>query len=140
MTLDTIAAAMGGRVNDACGNREARGFSIDTRTLQAGDVFFAIRGDRFDGHAFVGNAIRAGAAGVVVSETPDALPERWGADAPLIVVGDTIAALQQLAAHVRRTSGSTVVAVTGSAGKSTTKEISAEFWRLDIGSFATGAT
>ena len=85
-------------------------------------MFFAIRGDRFDGHAFVADALRAGAAGAVVSA--EAMSSVAG---PLIVVNDTLVALQQLATHVRRASGSTVVAVTGSAGKSTTKEISAEF-------------
>ncbi len=132
MTLGTIAAAMSGRVGEASAGREVQGFSIDTRTLRPGDVFFAIRGDRFDGHAFVAEAIRAGAAGAVVAAGPVPLvthdahtpPESV---APLVVVEDTLAALQQLATHVRRTSGSAVVAVTGSAGKSTTKEISAEF-------------
>jgi UDP-N-acetylmuramoyl-tripeptide--D-alanyl-D-alanine ligase len=125
MTLGTIAAAMGGRVNDASRDREVGGFSIDTRSLRPGEVFFAIRGDRFDGHAFAEDAIRAGAAGAVVS---DSAAVAAGLDAaPLIVVDDTLTALQRLAQHVRRESGSTVVAVTGSAGKSTTKEISAEF-------------
>jgi len=135
MTLGTIAAAMGGTVDAAGAGRDVRGFSIDTRTLRPGDVFFAIRGDRFDGHAFVADALRAGAAGAVVSEeglaavrlpsTPlgPGTPDTTG----IIVVADTLLALQQLATHVRRESGSTVVAVTGSAGKSTTKEITAEF-------------
>ena len=124
MTLGTIAAAMGGRLDDANLDREVQGFSIDTRTLRAGDVFFAIRGDRFDGHAFVADALRAGAAGAVVSVGG---ATAGGGAAPLIVVSDTLEALQRLATHVRRASGSAVVAVTGSAGKSTTKEISAEF-------------
>jgi UDP-N-acetylmuramoyl-tripeptide--D-alanyl-D-alanine ligase len=139
MTLGEIAAATGGRV-DAGADRDAGGFSIDTRSLRPGDLFFAIRGDRFDGHAFVAEALRAGAAGAVVSEdamssmahglssvaqgfSPVGATEGVG----LVVVKDTLVALQQLATYVRRESGTPVVAVTGSAGKSTTKEISAEF-------------
>jgi UDP-N-acetylmuramoyl-tripeptide--D-alanyl-D-alanine ligase len=133
MTLGTIAAATGGTVGADSAGRAVGGFSIDTRTLRPGDLFFAIRGDRFDGHAFVADALRAGAAGAVVSEEGLAteITVRLKADtidaSRLIVVSDTLAALQQLATRVRRESGSTVVAVTGSAGKSTTKEIAAEF-------------
>jgi UDP-N-acetylmuramoyl-tripeptide--D-alanyl-D-alanine ligase len=125
MTPATIAAATGGELEGSDGERPISGFSIDTRTLSPGDVFFAIRGDRFDGHAFVADAIRKGAAAAVISERPskDLAP----ASAPIVVVGDTIAALQRLATHVRRASGAAIVAVTGSAGKSTTKEITADF-------------
>ena len=89
-------------------------------------MFVAIRGDRFDGNAYVAEAVSKGAAGALVSDA-----SLTGAAAlagtPLVVVPDTIAALQTLANRVRRESGSAVVAVTGSAGKSTTKEIIAEF-------------
>ena len=77
------------------------GFSIDTRTLRPGDLFFAIRGDRFDGHAYVADALRGGAAGAVVSDAALSRRDR-ACGAPLIVRRDTIAALQQLASHVRR--------------------------------------
>lgn len=123
LTLGAIAEAAGGRLSGGNGDRQASGFSIDTRTLQPGDLFFAIRGERFDGHAFVAAALQAGAVGAVVAERPAGVP----ADAPLVIVGDTIAALQALAHYVRKASGSPVVAVTGSAGKSTTKEIAADF-------------
>jgi UDP-N-acetylmuramoyl-tripeptide--D-alanyl-D-alanine ligase len=125
LTLGAIADAVAGRLNGHQHDRAVTGFSIDTRTLQPGDLFFAVRGDRFDGHAFVADAVRAGAAGAVVSDTSAVAPTRD--DAALIVVTDVIAALQALAGYVRRASGSRVVAVTGSAGKSTTKEISADF-------------
>ena len=123
LTLATIAEATGGTLLGA--DREVGGFSIDTRTVKAGDLFFAIRGERFDGHRFVAAAMAAGAAGAVVSDPRAIVPAAPGAS--LVVAGDTIAALQALAAYVRRASGSTVVAVTGSAGKSTTKEIAADF-------------
>jgi UDP-N-acetylmuramoyl-tripeptide--D-alanyl-D-alanine ligase len=102
------------------------GVSIDSRTLAPGDLFVAIRGDRFDGHAFVDAAMGAGAIGVVVAGGA-LVPAAWPADAVLIRVDDTTRALQALARHVRRQSGSRVVAITGSTGKTTTKEAAAAF-------------
>jgi len=86
----------------------------------------AIRGDRFDGNAYVTEAVRKGAAGALVGDPALAAVAEL-ASTPLIVVNDTVDALQRLANHVRRESGAAVVAVTGSAGKSTTKEIAADF-------------
>jgi UDP-N-acetylmuramoyl-tripeptide--D-alanyl-D-alanine ligase len=123
-----IAAAIGGRVRSGDPARRVERWSIDTRTLQPGDLFVAIRGDRFDGHEFVAAALAAGAAGVVVTATP-ALPEAGKAGpAPLLIeVADTTRALQDGAREIRRRSGAKVVAITGSAGKTTTKELTAEF-------------
>jgi UDP-N-acetylmuramoyl-tripeptide--D-alanyl-D-alanine ligase len=101
------------------------GFSIDSRTLRAGDLYFAILGERLDGHRFVQAAIDAGAAGVVVSN-PSSVPVDAGAGLVVLRVDDTTRALQRLARHVRRESGARVVAITGSAGKTTTKEMTAE--------------
>ena len=106
--------------------REVSGFSIDTRTISAGDLFLAIRGDRFDGNAYVPEAVGKGAVGAMVSDAALASVAAL-AGTPLIIVPNTVAALQTLAQRVRRDSGAAVVAVTGSAGKSTTKEITAEF-------------
>jgi UDP-N-acetylmuramoyl-tripeptide--D-alanyl-D-alanine ligase len=89
-------------------------------------MFVAIRGDRFDGNAYVAEAVGKGAVGALVSDT-GLTTDAALAGTPLVVVPDTIAALQTLANRVRRDSGTAVVAVTGSAGKSTTKEITAEF-------------
>jgi UDP-N-acetylmuramoyl-tripeptide--D-alanyl-D-alanine ligase len=98
---------------------------IDSRTLRAGDLFVALRGPRFDGHAFVADVLHRGAVGAIVErgfgEGDDrrAGPDVW---TRLIEVPDTLAALQRLA-HALRTSVATrVVAITGSAGKTTTKE------------------
>ena len=89
-------------------------------------MFVAIHGERFDGNAYVVDAFRKGAVGAIVSDA--ALTAAAGlTEVPLIVVPDTVAALQTLANRVRRDSGAAVVAVTGSAGKSTTKEITGEF-------------
>ena len=89
-------------------------------------MFVAIRGDRFDGNAYVVEAARRGAVAAIVSDA-GLIDSPELASIPLLLVPDTVVALQALAHHVRRESGAAVVAVTGSAGKSTTKEITAEF-------------
>jgi UDP-N-acetylmuramoyl-tripeptide--D-alanyl-D-alanine ligase len=101
---------------------EATGYSIDTRTLAPGDLFFAIRGERFDAHDFVATALSKGACAAVVASAKarDLLPEAHAH--PLLLVEDPLTALQTLAAAVRRHWGNRVIAVTGSAGKTTTKE------------------
>lgn len=100
----------------------AQGYSIDSRTIGAGELFFAVRGERLDGHDFILGALERGALGAVVSlarvaTLPDAVLE-----VPLLIVEDPLQALQSLAAHVRRHWGGRVVAVTGSAGKTSTKD------------------
>jgi UDP-N-acetylmuramoyl-tripeptide--D-alanyl-D-alanine ligase len=122
-----IAAVTGGRVVSGRPEQRVERWSIDTRSLAAGDLFVAVKGDRLDGHAFVAAALAAGAAGAVVTGTP-AWPEAGkAAPAPLLIqVADTTRALQDGAREVRRRSGATVVAITGSAGKTTTKELTAE--------------
>lgn len=113
MTLDLpdVARAMAAAGEPA--ERPVAGWSVDTRTLEAGDVYFALRGKR-DGHEFVPRAIEKGAAAVVV--------ETACAEARALRVADTLAALGQLAAWARRQWGGTVIGVTGSAGKTTTKD------------------
>ena len=96
----------------------AEGYSIDSRTLKPGQLFFAVKGDRFDGHDFAAQALAAGAVAAVVAHArAEQFPARR-----ILVVEDTLAALQQLGACVRRAWGKPVVGVTGSAGKTTTKE------------------
>ena len=107
--------------------QHVRGVSTDSRTVQAGSVFVALRGERFDGHRFVPDAIQRGAHGVVVSDTAClgtvALNEKNGTGPAVIGVADTEKALQDFAlAHRQRFQGS-VVAVTGSNGKTTVKEM-----------------
>jgi UDP-N-acetylmuramoyl-tripeptide--D-alanyl-D-alanine ligase len=99
------------------------GVSIDSRTCAPGDAFFAIRGPHRDGHAFVGDARARGAGAVVVSHRPAEL--HLPADFPVILVDDTTVALQRLAAFHRRRLRLPVVAITGSNGKTTTKELTA---------------
>jgi UDP-N-acetylmuramoyl-tripeptide--D-alanyl-D-alanine ligase len=90
------------------------GWSVDTRTLQPGDLFFALRGPQHDGHDYVATARDRGAVAVVV--------DRPVPGAEMLLVRDTLAALQRLAAAVRQNWGGVVVGVTGSAGKTTTKD------------------
>jgi len=114
---------MNGRLVAGDEERYVTGFSIDSRTLATGDLFFAIVAKR-DGHDFVPAAFKRRAAGVVVSR-PVAVGD--DSDSFVVEVADTTKALQDLARWVRRKSGARVVAITGSAGKTTTKDTIAEF-------------
>jgi UDP-N-acetylmuramoyl-tripeptide--D-alanyl-D-alanine ligase len=95
------------------------GISIDSRTLAPGEAYFAIRGDVHDGHAFVDAALKAGAALAVVEA---AQRDNFTADAPLLIVNDVLAALCDLARAARARLSAQVIAVTGSVGKTSTKE------------------
>ncbi len=96
----------------------ASGVSIDSRTVAPGDLFVAIAGPNFDGHSFVADALKKGAAAAVVSRRPDGVAE----NAPLLIVADPFKALQDLARASRARSQARIVAVTGSVGKTGTKE------------------
>jgi len=96
----------------------ATGVSIDSRTVASGDLFVALAGPTHDAHDFVADALNRGAAGALVSRKPEGLPE----DAPLILVPDTLAALTALGQAGRARSKARVIAVTGSVGKTGTKE------------------
>ncbi len=129
MNLTLAEAAMGaGGVLEAPSSVEnagalvATGYSIDSRTVAPGELFFAVRGERLDGHDFVAGAFERGAVAAVVSRARVAsLPDAALAH-PLLITEDPLVALQSLASHVRRQWGRLVVAITGSAGKTTTKE------------------
>ncbi|MBZ5507359.1 MAG: UDP-N-acetylmuramoyl-tripeptide--D-alanyl-D-alanine ligase [Acidobacteriia bacterium] len=100
----------------------AMGYSIDSRTLNPGDLFIAIAGERFDGHDYVEAALEKGAVGAIVHSD-----KTYAADARRVLrVEDTVKALQSLGAAARRLWGKPLLAVTGSAGKTTTKEILAD--------------
>src|SRR5215467_3896931 len=101
------------------GHAIAQGYSIDSRTVQPGELLFAVKGERLDGHDFVEQAIAKGAAGAVVGR--DQL-SRYRSQSDLLAVDDTLAALQKLATAVRKLWGKTAIAITGSMGKTTTKE------------------
>ncbi|HVJ54506.1 MAG TPA: UDP-N-acetylmuramoylalanyl-D-glutamyl-2,6-diaminopimelate--D-alanyl-D-alanine ligase [Aliidongia sp.] len=97
----------------------ATGVSIDSRTLEQGDLFVALVGPRVDGHAHITEALARGAAGAVVARLPGDLPEH----APLVQVDDTQSALEKLGDAARRRSTARILAVTGSVGKTGTKEM-----------------
>ncbi len=112
---EDAAAATGGTGAVAW---RASGVSIDSRTVAPGDVFVALKGPNFDGHGFVAKALAAGAAAALVSERPEGV----AADAPLLVCADTFTALEQLGRAGRVRAAAKIIAVTGSVGKTGTKE------------------
>lgn len=114
-TSDDAAAATGGRVTAAWA---ATGVSIDTRTIAPGDLFVALQADR-DGHDFVAQALARGAAAALVSRIPDGV----ASDAPLLVVPDVLVALEDLGRAGRARMTGRVIAITGSVGKTSTKEM-----------------
>jgi len=119
-SLAAVAAAVRGALLDPhAADLTFSSASLDSRTLTPGQLFFAIRGPRFDGHAYLDAVAERGAIAAVVS---NALPQ-GPRSLPLIRVDDTAAALTDLAASIRRSWGGPLVAVTGSTGKTTTKDM-----------------
>ncbi len=122
MTFKEIAVAARGVLKEGSPDARPSGVSVDTRTLREGEVFFALKGPNFDGHAFVGEAFKKKASGVVVEKGSGVeIP-----DGPVAVfVEDTLKALGDTAASLRRRIRLPLVAVSGSTGKTTTKEMAA---------------
>lgn len=114
-TSAEIAAAVNGTAEAAF---TATGVSIDSRKVGKGDLFVALQGPNFDGHDFIARALEAGAAGIIAHRRPDDV----AANAPIILVKDTLRALQDLGAAARNRSQAKFIAVTGSVGKTSTKE------------------
>jgi len=114
-TEKSAANATGGR---SVGTWRATNVSIDSRTVRPGDLFCALEGDRFDGHDFCADAFEKGAAAVLVTRLPDGVNQ----NAPRLEVDDTLQALSDLGADARKRSRARLVAVTGSVGKTGTKE------------------
>ncbi len=120
-TLDRIAAALADQASAKLprGSSEVGGITTDTRKIGKGDVFVALRGERFDGHDYLRDAVRDGASAVVVSRAPklDTL------GVPIFEVRDTLIALGALAHYWRRAWGKTIIGVAGSNGKTSTKDL-----------------
>jgi len=114
-TAQDATAATGGRSTQ---DWQANGVSIDTRTLASGDLFVALTDTR-DGHAFVASALAKGAAAALVSHIPEGLAP----DAPLLIVPDVLQALERMAVFARTRTRARVVGVTGSVGKTSTKDM-----------------
>lgn len=115
-TLDRLAAALG---DGPRGPIALRGVTTDTRTIAAGDAFVALRGERFDAHDFLADAVKGGAAALVV-ERPEAAS---GLGVPVYTVEDALVALGALGRFRREAWGRPVIAVAGSNGKTSTKEL-----------------
>lgn len=115
ITLDFILNATDGRLSGACYNCRCTHVSSDTRTLRPGSLFIALHGERFDGNAYLETAFQKGAVAAVA--------ERELAGCPVVVVKDAARALRDLAARYRRTLPLQTVGVTGSVGKTSTKEM-----------------
>ena len=122
LDLEAVARAIGAA--GAPPAVAAGGWSVDTRTQNAGDVYFALRGPRHDGHDFIAAAVEKGAAAVVA--------ERPAGTRCELVVADSLAALQDLARWARGRWGGKVVGVTGSAGKTTTKDAIAHLLSTEL--------
>src|SRR4051812_13127434 len=114
-TWQAATAATAGSVSQGW---QARGVSIDSRNVALGDLFIALKGPNFDGHDYVAGALDKGAAVAMVTHRPENVAD----NADLIVVDDTMDGLSALARYRRAQSGARIVAVTGSVGKTGTKE------------------
>jgi len=116
-TIDEIVGATGGRMEGEV-ILPLNGVAIDSRAITEGDIFVAIKGERTDGHEYAANALTAG-AGVAIVSRPDSAMREAG---PLLVVDDALAALEGMGRAARTRSKAQVIAVTGSVGKTTTKD------------------
>ncbi|MDH3240980.1 MAG: UDP-N-acetylmuramoyl-tripeptide--D-alanyl-D-alanine ligase [Alphaproteobacteria bacterium] len=116
--LWTAAEAEAATRGHSTASWQATGVSIDSRSIAPGDLFIAVRGDRLDGHDFLRDAFAAGAAAAMVSR----IPQEQSEVGPLLIVDDTYAGLKHLARAARRRTEAKVVAITGSVGKTSTKE------------------
>ena len=102
-------------------NNYVRGVSIDSRSLKSGDIFWAIKGDKFDGHNYVVDSIKKGASALVIE---DAFATKYKTlDIPVIVVDDTLSALQNFSSFHRWKYNIPLIGITGTNGKTTTKEM-----------------
>ncbi|HEX2511914.1 MAG TPA: Mur ligase family protein, partial [Xanthobacteraceae bacterium] len=117
-TIEAMASAMGARRQGPL-PESVRGISIDSRSTVPGDAFFAIKGENRDGHDFVNNALQGGAALAVVGADKR---DQFSQDAPLLVVSDVLEGLRDLARAARARLQAKVIGVTGSVGKTGTKE------------------
>jgi UDP-N-acetylmuramoyl-tripeptide--D-alanyl-D-alanine ligase len=122
VSLDYICRSIDGRILQGTEKKIISGISTDSRQVEAGSLFIALSGERFDGHDFVKQALDEGALAAVISKTTDKI-KSCRDDKTLILVEDTLQALQDLAASYRRRLNLPLIAVTGSVGKTTSKEL-----------------
>lgn len=118
-TLEQIAKAVSGKIIQGSPATKIRGVSTNSRTITRGELFIAIRGERFDAHSFLPEVVKRSAGAVVISHIPPQLP----AGMPAVLVKDTVKALGRIARAHRDQFSIPVIGITGSAGKTTTKEM-----------------
>ncbi|MCE9610122.1 MAG: UDP-N-acetylmuramoyl-tripeptide--D-alanyl-D-alanine ligase [Chthoniobacter sp.] len=119
ITIQTITTWSGGRLVAGAGGEKVTVVCTDTRALKAGDFFIALRGENFDAHTFVSEAARRGAVGAMVEQAPADVPPEFA----VVLVPDALAALQKLAANYRQSLPLQAVGLTGSNGKTSTKDL-----------------
>jgi len=125
ITIGEVAEAMGGSQISGSPDQAAEGLSTDSRTVLPGHLFLALQGEKYDGHDFLDQAAGAGAGGLVVEEGRPISETLTDRNLPVVTVPSTLTALGKLASWWRKRWGGTVIGITGSNGKSTTKEMTA---------------
>ena len=130
MTVGQVESGTGGALISGSRMIMISGVSIDTRTLQPGNLFFAIRGPNNDGHDYIPAAFEKGAAGAVI-DSRYSIPPGTAGDRIILRVEDTHQALKNLAAEVRRNWRGSLIAITGSMGKTTAKEFAAQILQTE---------
>jgi UDP-N-acetylmuramoyl-tripeptide--D-alanyl-D-alanine ligase len=134
--LKWVAAQLGLTLEPAVeSDARVSGWSVDSRSLRPGDLYFALRGPNHDGHAYVAEVLAKGAVGAVADTDIEG-----GSASPILKVKNSLAALQSLASAARREWGGQVVGVTGSAGKTTTKDVIAEMLSEGVSGGTSGGT
>lgn len=128
LTLERAVRATAGEVRDPQGFPSGLRVVTDTRTIQRGDTFLALRGERFDGHDYIEQAVAKGAAALIVERAAGRAPRL-----PSLIVSDTKAAYIALATEIRNDFAGTVVGITGSAGKTTTKHVLSQLLKEHFG-------
>jgi UDP-N-acetylmuramoyl-tripeptide--D-alanyl-D-alanine ligase len=130
ITVKEVSSAINGRQISGSPDEFIKGLSTDSRKITPGYIFLALKGERYDGHNFLNNAINAGAMGVIVESDTTIAKKLFNDNLVVINVSSTLKALGDLAAWWRKQWGGKVIAITGSNGKSTTKEMAASILSL----------
>ena len=132
ITVKEVSSAINGRQISGSPGEFVKGLSTDSRKMTPGHIFLALKGERYDGHNFLTNAINAGAVGVIVESDITIARELLDNNLVVINVSSTLKALGDLASWWRKQWGGKVIAITGSNGKSTTKEMAASILSLKV--------